>query len=308
MSITPRHSRTPEIRLQSPVHDARGILVRGTTEKAHVGIEFTERIPSVVNNPTGVVIVPGLYGLKPTYSDFRDALAEALQRPVFTYRHDRRERGLHHALHPARLAHPARVGGQSVVAMIDTVTRLTDTDTTTLLGHSKGGPDAADGALHRSQAVSDILFLGSGGLEEGQNTGRLARRLPGVVVREIVPSAYTLAHQNSLRLITHAVGHIATNPWRLAGEALDVSNRPMMHTELTTLKAAGVTLRSVHLEHDGFFPLEHIAPAVPDYMDSSLVMLGANHLAPQNQPEATARFIANHLEPVFAQQTEPMAA
>lgn len=307
MSITLSHSKASEIHLQSPVQDARGILVRGTTEKAHVGIEFTERVPAIVTNPAGVIIVPGLYGLKLTYADFRDALAETLQRPVFTYRHDRREHGFHHAFHPAHLAHPARIGGQSVVGMLDVAARLTGTDTATLLGHSKGGPDAADGALHRPQAVSDILFLGSGGLEEGQNTGRLARRLPGVVVREIVPGAYNLARQNSLRLAAHAIGHIAANPWRLAGEALDISNRPMMHAELTTLKAAGVILRSIHLEHDGFFPLEHIAESVPNYMDSSLVMPGANHLAPQNQPEATARFIANYL-PSLTQWPEPVAA
>lgn len=308
MSITPLHSHSPEIQLRPPVQDARGFLIRGTTQKAHVDIEFTERVPSVVTNPSAVIVVPGLYGLKWTYAEFRDDLAEALQRPVVTYRHGRREKGLHHALQPARLAHPARIGAQSVVGMIDVMTHLTDSDSVTLLGHSKGGPDAADGALRRTDAVSDILFLGSGGLEEGQNTVRLGRRLPGVIVREILPGAYNMAHEHGLRLAAHAVGHIVTNPWRLGGEALDISNRAMMHTELTALKAAGVILRSGHLEHDGFFPLEHIAGSVPEYMDRSLVLLGADHLAPQKQPDATARFVARCLEPVLAPRTLPIAA
>lgn len=86
--------------------------------------------------------------------------------------------------------------------------------------------------------------------------------------------------------------HGLGNPWRLFGEVMDVANRPFMSRELFLLQRAGVRLHAVQFDEDGFFPLEQATARTPGLVDTFTVMTGADHLAPQRQPDVVATHIA----------------
>lgn len=291
-------STSPEVSDYRSVHDARGVLTTATEEKYGVSVTYTERTPHDLDETKGtVIVVPGLYGLKWTYGDFRDALAETLHARVRTYRHARRETNIRDMVQPGRLLHPAKVGGQSVVCMIDSAVKANPAAPAIVLGHSKGGPDAADGVLHRTEDVSDTVFIGSGGLEEGQSIFRLATRIPGVIAKEIIPGAIDLASRRSDhgKVIGEAVMHGLSNPWRLAGEVMDVANRPLMTRELFLLRHSGVRLHAIQFERDGFFPLERATARTPGLVDTFSVIPGVDHLGPQREFGTVAAYVADAL-------------
>jgi len=306
MAITSFFRSSPPSAEASPirsVHDEYGELLSGIERVAGVDVHFTERIPESVDETLGtMVVVPGYYGLKWTYGEFRDELAMLTSRRVRTYRHGRIEGSLDLILRPDTILHPDKLGKRSAVRMIDSAFALNPSGSVDLVGHSMGGPHAVDAALRRrdTNRVGGVVLLGSAGLEEGQNSFRLGARIPGVIKNEILPGVFDLASRRDDRkkLIGEAVMHGLVHPWRLIGEAVDVSNRPFMDRELTLLNAAGIGIYVLHLEHDGFFPYERSGLQAAGKLATRVeVVPDANHLVAQLDPGLAAEAVKDVLRP-----------
>jgi pimeloyl-ACP methyl ester carboxylesterase len=283
------------------LQDEQGALVSGYEQTAGARVHFTERIPKDIDEALGtIVIVPGYYGLKWTYGEFRDALAAQTQRRVRTYRHDRFEGSLGLAMHPDNILHPDRLGKKSATLMIDSAYRYNPAAPITMVGHSMGGPHAVDATLRRTNKVDGVVLFGSAGLEPGQNSVRMGLRLPGVIMREVIPTALSLATQrrDKRKLAAEAMLHGLSHPWRLIGEAVDVSNRPFMEPELTLLNRDGVCVYVIHLEDDGFFPFARSGVQAAGRLATRVELVrGANHLLTQDEPEAAADAVVKTLSP-----------
>lgn len=302
------------------VRDEQGMLLSGSEYVAGVDVHFTERIPENVDDTLGTMVVtPGYYGLKWTYGDFRDELAALTGRRVRTYRHGRFEDTVDLLFHPDNILHPDKLGKRSAVRMIDSVCKANPSAPPIVIGHSMGGPHAVDATLRRMDDVEGVVLFGSAGLEEGQNTVRLGLRIPGVIKNEIVPGVVDLAgrRKDRKKLLGEAVMHGLGHPWRLIGEALDVSNRPFMDRELTLLNAAGIGIYVIHLEHDGFFPFEYSSLQAAGRLARRVeIVSGANHLLPQLDPALAASSVRDILKPklylantpVLAEPNEPQVA
>jgi pimeloyl-ACP methyl ester carboxylesterase len=286
-AMNPSSSRIPRARRE-------GFLFSGHTQKAGAKIDYTLRMPRNVESMQPVLLVPGFGGIKPVYGELRDALANSLKRPVASFRHPRAERSVIHGSLTNKIFHPAKLGGQSVVAMIDELHQHLGQNVT-LAGHSMGGPNAVDGALRRPHLVEGVLMMGSGGLERGQNSLRLAGRMPGIVIEELIPGLEEMANEDALKIGAQALYHVMRNPWRTTGEAIDISNRPLMTQELRQLGEYGIRTQALQFEQDHFFPVNVAIRDASNLVDSMLVMPEANHLAPQTQPERTAEYITSLL-------------
>lgn len=289
-------SASPNVQI---LHDEQGTLITGHDHAFGVGIKFTERIPYDVDPDLGtVVVVPGYYGLKWTYGEFRDELAAQLHRRVRTYRHGRIECSPNLLLHPDALRHPDKLGKKSAGRMIQSAHDMNPAGPITVLGHSMGGPHAVDATLRRTGMVNEVVLFGSAGLEAGQNTVRIARRLPGVVKKEIIPGVFELARkrQDRRQLIGEAAMHGLAHPWRLVGEALDVSNRPFMKAELSVLGDSGVDVLVIHLENDGFFPPDRSSLREAGRFATRVSTIpDADHILPQLEPGRAAEGVQDIL-------------
>jgi pimeloyl-ACP methyl ester carboxylesterase len=184
--------------------------------------------------------------------------------------------------------------------MIDSALAANPAASVTLIGHSMGGPHAVDAALRRIDRVARVVLFGSGGLEHGQNMVRMGIRLPGVIVREVIPAAVDLAtsHPDKGKVAAGALMHGLSHPWRLVGEAADVSNRRFMEPELTLLNRAGIGVFVVHLENDGFFPFAKSGLQAPGNLAARVELVrNANHLLPQQDPDRAAIAVKTVLSP-----------
>lgn len=269
---------------------AEGFFISDRARKANAAIDFTIRALGKVTERS-VLIVPGFGGIKPVYGDFRDAAAQALNSTTVSYRQPRSQnkqsiiRRIDSALHPDKL------GKQSVVAMIDTMRERLPNNKVTLIGHSMGGPNAVEGALRRLDDVEDIVLLGAGGLEKGQNVLRLGKRMPGIA-RQEGGSIKNMPREDALSIAGQALFHMLRNPWRTAGEGMDIGNRDLMTDELRTLRAHGIGIHAVQLEHDGFFPTDIAERDSAGLVDTFTVIKGLDHVGPQTHPEIVANHIA----------------
>ncbi|MCA9330870.1 alpha/beta fold hydrolase [Candidatus Saccharibacteria bacterium] len=283
------------------LRDNKGLLISGHDHVSGVDVTFTERVPDGTDPELGtVVIVPGYYGLKWTYGDFRDELASLLHRRVRTYRHGRVECSPRLLLHPDALLHPDKLGKKSASRMIRSAHTMNPVAPVTVLGHSMGGPHAVDATLRKIDMVDATILFGSAGLEEGQNTFRLARRLPSVIKNEIIPGALELAQKREGRgqVIGEAIMHGLAHPWRLGGEALDVSNRPFMEPELVLLNRADIDVYVIHLEDDGFFPPERSGLRAAGRLATRVdTVPNADHILPQLEPQRAAEAVRDVLQP-----------
>ena len=283
------------------LHDKRGLLLTGRDHAFGVGIKYTERIPHDVDPDLGtVVVVPGYYGLKWTYGEFRDELAAQLHRRVRTYKHGRAEGSFGLLMHPDALRHPDKLGKKSAGRMIRSAHEMNPAGPIAVLGHSMGGPHAVDATLRRTDLVDTVVLFGSAGLEAGQNTIRIARRLPGVIKNEIVPGVFELARQRQDRgqLIGEAAMHGLAHPWRLVGEALDVSNREFMEPELAILSCSDINVMVLHLENDGFFPPKRSSLRAAGHLAARVETIpDADHILPQLEPGRAAGAVHHILRP-----------
>ncbi len=261
--------------------------------KYGAAIDYTHNERTSGNQKRSYVIVPGFGGIKPAYGDFRDAKAHAANDDVISYRHPRTKLGLHN-LHPDELLHPDKLGKQAVVAMIDHARTRHPDRKVTLIGHSMGGPNAVAGALRRPNDVESVVLLGSGGLEEGQNLVRLGKRLPKIAAQE-GKTMLEFSAKDAVNMFGQSVYHMARNPLRTLGEAVEIGNRDLMVKELNVLRAKKIGIHAVQLELDGFFPTEIAEHDTDGLVDSFTVIEGLDHLGPQSHPEIVAEHIANVL-------------
>ncbi len=270
-----------------------GFLISDKAYKSGAVIDYTVRGFDHPLSNRRVVVSPGFGGIKPAYGDFRDAMAEELNGDTASYRQPRTERGLR-GFTPDKLKNPHKLGKQAVVAMIDVMRERYPDQKVTLIGHSMGGPNAVDAALRRLDDVEDIILLGSGGLEEGQNVARIAARLPKVAARE-GRSVLNMPRKDSLSMLGQAAFHMARNPHRTIGEARDIGSRNIMVEEISALQAHNIGVHAVQLEHDEFFPTDIAEQHAGWLVDSFSVIAGADHLAPQTEPQMVAEHIASIL-------------
>lgn len=292
--------------------DSRGVLFSGRARKSGAIIDYTIR-ENQPNSPKAsarqkgsrsYVIVPGYGGIKVVYGDFRDAISAVSDDPAVSYRHPRTEIGLH-GLRPDKLLHPDKLGKQAVVAMIDVMRERYPDRKVTLIGHSMGGPNAVEGALRRLNDVEDIVLVGSGGLEEGQNLGRLAKRMPGILMQE-GRSILGMPWENMLSTAGQAAFHFARNPLRTIGEGIDIANRDLMVEELNVFRTRNIGIHAVQLEHDGFFFTDIARQDTRGLVDSFTIIPGLDHVGPQTDPMIVAEHIMNvfSLKPAF--EMEPL--
>ena len=273
-----------------------GFLMSDFAHKAGARIDYTLRQRPSGKDTRKMVVVPGFGGIKPVYGEFRDANAVAIDDHVASYRQPRTQKHKSMANRVDSLLHPDKLGKQAVVAMIDLMHEMFG-QKVTLVGHSMGGPNAVEGALRRMEKVQDVVLLGSGGLEEGQNVHRLRRRMPAIAKQE-GGSILSMPRDDAINIAGQALFHMARNPIRTLGEGLDIGNRDLMIDEINKLRAHGIGVHAVSLELDGFFPVEVAERDTRGLVDSFTVIEGVDHVAPQVHPE----IVAEHISGVLAYQ------
>lgn len=274
--------------------DVEGFLISDRTYKADAAIDFTIRAVSHVASRRSIVVVPGFGGIKPVYGDFRDEIAKATGSNTTSYRQPRSQKPKSVMRFVDSTLHPEKLGKQSVVAMIDVMRDIYPDQKVTLIGHSMGTPNSVDAALRRMDDVEDIIMVGGGGLEKGQNVGRLTKRMPAIARGE-GNSVREMPREDAINIGLQALYHVVRDPWRTLGEGIDVGSRDLMVDELATLRAYGIGLHAVQLENDGFFPTDIARQDAEPHVDSFSVVPDVDHLAPQIYPRIVAEHIAEIL-------------
>lgn len=257
-------------------------------------VDFTLRGFGKPRSDRRTAIVPGYGGPKLIYGPLREGFAEAEQGDTANIRQPRTKPFPYNILDPTEITDPAKLSKDSVAVMIDELRRRYPEQKVTLIGHSKGGVDVVDGALRRIDDVEDVVLLGSGGLEDGQSIGRLAKRTARIV-RQEGRSLLRMRPDNSFRALSQAAFHMLRNPARTLGEGLEVGNRDIMASEISTLRRAGIGVHAVQLELDQIFPVAIAERDAAPLVDSFSVIEGLDHFGPQTHPEMVAEHISNTL-------------
>lgn len=259
----------------------------------HKGVSFDYTSTACGDNNRLFLVIPGHTGIEPAYDRFREELATETEAIVFSYKHPRTEDGIRD-MRLSRLVHPDQIGKEAAIIMVRYLRKMYPELRVTLIGHSMGGPAAIDAAIEIPDDIEDVILLGSGGLEQDQNLGRLAKRMPGVFVNE-GRSVLSMPKQNVVGMIGQVAYHLFRNPLRTLGETISIGHRNLMEKEISEVRDRGIGVFAVQLEHDGFFPTSIAERQATHLVDSLTVIEGLDHVGPQACPKIVALHIAELL-------------
>lgn len=274
------------------VHSA-SILRHGTVRIGSTIVKYTMECPLTPSDTVPLLLVPGYGGIKPAYRELRHSIA-ANGKPAVTFRPPRSQKKFamfhpNHALHPERLLAQAAIGiAREVINRYGEEDGFQQIDAA---GHSMGGPGVTNAALTRPEWFRSITVVASAGLD-GHRLVDMAKRAPGVLVGEILPSIKDIKVRKDIKAAWDFAHYIARNPWRTAAEGLSVGSGDI-RDKVVRVGELGVKTAAVAFMKDRFFPIEGVILQAADRFQLFGVFTDpeAGHMTPQLQPEALGAFL-----------------
>ncbi len=253
-------------------------------------IKYTLERPENITDPAPLVLVPGYGGIKPAYRELRKAVV-LNGKPAATFKPPRTQERLA-AFHPKHFQHPERLLAQTVIAISDDLIgsngKTNEYDQVDAAGHSMGGPAIINAALVHPEYFRTVTAVASAGLD-GHSLWDMARRSPGVVKEEIIPSLNDIQVRKDFRAVRDIMHYMARNPWRTLAEGLAVGSGDI-RDKVSMLGALGVHTAALQFANDRFFPVDGVREHSANRFELFRVFPDpdANHMWPQLKPIAVA--------------------
>lgn len=244
-------------RHEPPEEPVPTIITPGTAyisgAKVEYKIEQPEDPDRVVDGDVAVLIEHGYFGIESSYAGPRNAMAQQ-GRKVVTY--GRAHQSLGRFLHPSQIGKPHRLISQAPLAVIRALDTEHSIEAVDAQGHSYGGANALELALHKPDHHRTVTLVASAGTD-GHSIGSLTKKSPDELRHDIIPSALQLARACGFTGLREAIEY-AANPIRLVCETFDVANRDIRPHIETVINDLHIPVAAIAFMDDKLFDPDEV--------------------------------------------------